>query len=40
LQEEDKNGIYIQRGRERDTEFKKEIFLGQFIGKTIKDEKN
>lgn len=30
-------GIYIQRARERDKEFKKEGFLKQFIGKGIKD---
>jgi len=30
-------GIYIQRARERDTEFKKPEFLEQFIGKNIKD---
>ncbi len=31
------NGIYIQRARERDKEFKKEEFLKQFITKSIKD---
>ncbi len=31
------NGIYIQRARERDSEFKKEEFLKQFIGKSVKD---
>lgn len=30
-------GIYIQRSRERDKEFKKKEFLSQFIGKNIKD---
>lgn len=30
-------GIYIQRARERDTEFKKSEFLGQFIGKKLED---
>lgn len=34
------NGIYIQRARERDTEFKKIEFLGQFIGKRIEDADN
>lgn len=29
--------IYIQRAREKDTEFKKVEFLKQFIGKTMKD---
>lgn len=33
-------GIYIQRARERDKEFKKKEFLKQFIGKGIKDEKD
>ena len=31
------NGIYIQRARERDSEFKKKRFLNQFIGKSIAD---
>lgn len=30
-------GIYIQRARERDAEFKKPEFLEQFIGKKLKD---
>lgn len=30
-------GIYIQRARERDGEFKKADFLNQFIGKSIAD---
>ena len=30
-------GIYIQRARERDNEFKSNKFLGQFVGKTVKD---
>ncbi len=30
-------GIYIQRSRERDKEFKKKEFLGQFTGKNFKD---
>ena len=30
-------GIYIQRARERDREFKKKKFLNQFIGKSGKD---
>lgn len=33
-------GIYIQRAREKDKEFKKKEFLNQFIGKTIQDEQN
>jgi len=31
------NGIYIQRARERDREFKKKEFLEQFIGKSVQD---
>ncbi len=31
------NGIYIQRARERDAEFKKPEFLEQFIGKKVED---
>ena len=30
-------GIYVQRSRERDKEFKSKEFLGQFVGKSIKD---
>lgn len=30
-------GLYIQRSREKDTEFKSDEFLRQFIGKTLKD---
>ncbi|MCX7910711.1 MAG: hypothetical protein N2505_03930 [Endomicrobia bacterium] len=33
-------GIYIQRAREKDKEFKKKEFLDQFIGKSINDEKD
>uniref|UniRef100_A0A7C3UWS9 FMN-binding protein n=1 Tax=candidate division WOR-3 bacterium TaxID=2052148 RepID=A0A7C3UWS9_UNCW3 len=32
--------IYIQRARERDTEFKKKDFLNQFLGKGVKDAQN
>lgn len=31
------NGIYIQRARERDREFRKKEFLEQFIGKSVQD---
>jgi len=31
------NGIYIQRARERDREFRKREFLKQFIGKGVQD---
>ncbi len=31
------NGLYIQRARERDRAFKKKEFLDQFLGKTIQD---
>jgi Na+-translocating ferredoxin:NAD+ oxidoreductase RnfG subunit len=34
------NGIYIQRARERDREFRREEFLEQFIGKSINDVDN
>lgn len=30
-------GLYIQRSREKDKEFKSDEFLRQFIGKTVKD---
>lgn len=33
-------GIYIQRARERNKEFQKKEFLDQFIGKSIKDERD
>ncbi|MBA2124494.1 hypothetical protein B9J78_06160 [bacterium Unc6] len=32
------NGIYIQRARERDKEFKKREFLEQFMGKSLIDK--
>lgn len=32
------NGIYIQRAREREIEFKKKEFLNQFVGKGLKEE--
>ena len=31
------NGVYVQRSRERDKEFKKEEFLSQFAGKSVSD---
>lgn len=30
-------GIYIQRARERDREFRKKVFLRQFVGKDVRD---
>ena len=32
------NGIYIQRARERDSEFRRKEFLEQFIGKSVGDK--
>lgn len=33
------NGIYIQRAREKDAQFKKKEFLEQFVGKGAEDER-